>query len=305
MANRIRALAVPFLTAWLLLWPCPVWAHIPNEAESPPHDALVGGVVLALVITAAIAYLPGLLNRWRAVPAHGAVLRDGVAFGLATVAMLTALADPLDRWSSRAFFVHMIQHEILMVIAAPLYVIGRPLATWAWGLPNAMRRQLHPLRGRRALIAAWRVFTSPWGATLVQVAVLVIWHVPLAFNAAVRNPWVHAAQHTSFLFVALAFWWAVVRHAQRTQVGHAVAACFVTMIATGALGALLTFAPEPWYVNYSHPGGLGDLTPLEDQQLGGLVMWIPAGMIYAAAALWGASTWVIPRRPARRDRIVA
>ena len=305
MANRIRDLAMPLLTAWLLLAPAAAWAHAPDEAASSTGEALVERLVLVLVITATVAYLPGLLNRWRAAPTRNVVLRDGAAFGLATVAMVTALADPLEQWTLRAFFAHMIQHEILMVVAAPLYVVGRPLATWAWALPDGMRRKLHPLRGRRALLAAWRAFTSPWGATFVQVAVLVLWHVPLFFDAAVRDPWVHAAQHASFLFVAIAFWWAVVRHAQRGQTGRAVAACFVTMIATGALGALLTFGPEPWYASYSHPDGLANLTPLEDQQLGGLVMWIPAGMVYVVGALWRASAWVIPRRPPRRDRVVA
>jgi putative membrane protein len=296
---------VPLLIAWLLIAPAAAWAHTQEGAASSDSEALVERLVLVLVITAAVAYLPGVLNRWRAAPTRSVVVRDGGAFALATVAMLTALADPLERWISRAFFAHMIQHEILMVIAAPLYVLGRPLATWAWALPDGMRRKVHPLRGRRALLAAWRAFTSPWGASFVQIAVLVIWHVPRFFDAAVREPWVHAAQHSSFLVVALAFWWAVVRHAQRGQAGRAVAACFVTMIATGALGALLTFAPQPWYASYSHPGGLANLTALEDQQLGGLVMWIPAGVVYAIAALWRASAWVIPRHPARHDRVVA
>jgi putative membrane protein len=114
------------------------------------------------------------------------------------------------------------------------------------------------------------------------------WHVPSLFGAALENEAVHAVQHASFLGTALLFWWAVLgrdgRVVQRT--GAAMAYLFTTMLHTGALGALLTLAPTPWYPHYAATSAAFGLDPVQDQQLGGLVMWVPGSAAYLAAALF-------------------
>jgi cytochrome c oxidase assembly factor CtaG len=118
-----------------------------------------------------------------------------------------------------------------------------------------------PLRLATPLVA--------WG---LHAAALWIWHVPRLFDGAVASDWVHGAQHASFFFTALVFWWAVFR---RVRTGLAVLMVLTTMMHMGALGALLTFAPAPLYAD----------TSLDAQQLGGLVMWVPAGYAMMAAGV--------------------
>jgi putative membrane protein len=242
--------------------------------------------VLVLVIVAAITYAIGFRRRWRSAGARRRVGMQGAAFATGLGSIVFALGGPIERWSDSSFAAHMLQHEILMLVTALLLVLGRPLATWAWSLPASCRRRLHPLRGRALLRAAWKSLTSHWGAALLQVAALWIWHAPPLFDAAVRDPWIHALQHTTFLMSACCFWWSITRTRGLAPMGPAMLGLFLTMIATGALGALLTFAPAPWYAVYARAGSPFGLSPLEEQQLGGLIMWVPGGTVYLAAALW-------------------
>ena len=115
--------------------------------------------------------------------------------------------------------------------------------------------------------------------------------MPAFFEAATHSTGVHIAQHASFMVTALFFWWSVLDRPRRTASGAALASVFATMGHTGALGALLTFSAALWYPSYR---GAYGLTALEDQQLGGLVMWGPAGLAYLAAALVIASRWLLP-----------
>jgi putative membrane protein len=258
-----------------------------DDALGP--DPLLWG----LIAVAAIAYGRGVSNVWReAGRGRGIDSRAAMAFasGLALLALvLSPLAEPSTRES---FAAHMVQHELLMLVAAPLLVFGRPLATFAWALPAPLRGKVAKRFAAPALRAVWRVVTSVGGATTLQLGLLFGWHVPGAFDAAVAGPWLHALQHATFLASALAFWWALAAPSARARPGVVLAALFVTMIVTGALGALLTFAQHPLYRSYAdRPDALAD------QQLGGLVMWIPGGSAYLFAALWLAARWLVqPQR---------
>jgi cytochrome c oxidase assembly factor CtaG len=155
----------------------------------------------------------------------------------------------------------MIQHELLMIAAPPLLILGRPYAALAATLsPAALRMAAIPLRA------------PPLAALLLHAAALWIWHAPRLFDAALESDAAHAAQHASFFFTALLFWWAVFR---RVRTGIALLYILLTMIHAGALAALLTFAPAPLYA----------LTAHGEQQLGGLIMWVPAGYAMLAAGL--------------------
>jgi cytochrome c oxidase assembly factor CtaG len=157
----------------------------------------------------------------------------------------------------------MVEHELLMLIAPPLLILGRPYAALAGALPR---------HSRLLALAAWPLRTPPSAAIALHAAALWVWHLPRLFNAGLESEVIHALQHASFFWTALLFWWVVFR---RVGTGVAVLCLLVMLIASGALAALLTFAPAPLYAGAT----------LHDQQLGGLVMWVPAGYAMLLAGL--------------------
>jgi cytochrome c oxidase assembly factor CtaG len=138
----------------------------------------------------------------------------------------------------------------------------------------------------------WRAITTPLAAWLVHAVALWAWHLPSWFDAALANNAVHALQHASFLFSALLFWWSVLGPANRSAHGVALVSVFTTMLHTGALGALLALSTVVWYPRYAQTAVALGWDPLEDQQLGGLVMWAPAGLAYLVVGLVLAARWV-------------
>ncbi|WP_311731801.1 cytochrome c oxidase assembly protein [Sphingomonas sp. BK069] len=118
----------------------------------------------------------------------------------------------------------------------------------------------------------------------LQAVALWLWHAPVLFDRALASEGWHVAQHLSFLVTALLFWTAMLH--RRTPGGMAALCLVVTAIVSGALGALMAFATTPWYVGYASLGMAPfGLTPAEDQQLAGLLMWVPGGLVHAGAAL--------------------
>lgn len=237
--------------------------------------------------------LPGLLvllgiaRLWRQAGAGSGVSRGQAScFLLGWLALGASLLSPLDALGEQLFSAHMLQHELVMLVAAPLLVLGRPLGALVWGLPTAWRPGSAVLARRLGLQAAMRVLTRPAIAWLAHAGTLWIWHAPLLFQAAVRHQPVHDTQHISFLLGALVFWWALLegRGGSSRQVAG-VFYLFTTLVHTSVLGALLTFATRPWYPVYGPTAPAWGLAPLEDQQLGGLIMWVPGGIVYLAAGL--------------------
>lgn len=168
----------------------------------------------------------------------------------------------------------MIQHELMMGVAAPLMVLGRALAIWTWALPAPTRKSVaRPFRVP-AVQRVWRSMSAAAPATMLHALAIWTWHVPRFFELAKESVAIHAFQHTAFLGSALLIWWAVLKPARRHS-GAAIACLFVTMLHTGALGVLLTFSDHVWYPASTAGAVVWGLTPLEDQQLGGLVMWVP------------------------------
>jgi cytochrome c oxidase assembly factor CtaG/cytochrome c2 len=213
-----------------------------------------------------------------------------VAFWSGWGTLGVALISPVHALGTVLFAAHMVQHEMLMLVAAPLLVLGRPLPRFLRALPLPWRRQLGTVG--KSLQARWRVLPHPLIAWALHAAALWVWHVPRLFQATLTSELAHACQHLSFFGTALYFWWALLYGHQKLQgYGVAVLAVFTTALHSSLLGALLTLAPTPWYKAYAHTAMWG-LTPLEDQQLGGLIMWIPAGAIYLLAALALSVGWL-------------
>jgi putative membrane protein len=249
--------------------------------------------VLACLLLAGALYLVGVARLWRrAGPGRGVHGRRALAFAAAWLVTALALVSPLDGLGAQLFSAHMLQHEMLMVVAAPLFVIGRPLGAFAWALPLSWRRGLGGFFHRPGWRVPWLLITAPLAAWLIHALALWLWHIPAWFQAALAHEGVHALQHAVFLIGALLYWWSVIGNAPERHRGAAMASLFTTMIHTGALGALLALSPVAWYPAYAGRTLTFGLDPLEDQQLGGLVMWIPAGAAYVACGLATAAHWL-------------
>lgn len=253
-----------------------------------PHDlwsawSLDPGIIISLAISA------WLYARGVASPARGLRRWEISAFACGWLALLIALVSPLHPLGEALFSAHMAQHELIMVVAAPLLVLGRPLVAFLWGMPVSWRRALGQSVKAPAVQRVWRALTRPLVAWSISAVVLWVWHAPALFQAALRSDAVHTLQHISFLGSSLLFWWALMRS---MSCGGAVVHVFTTAVHTSVLGALLTFAPSIWYPAYAATAGTWGLTPLEDQQLAGLIMWVPPSVAYIAAGLALFALWL-------------
>jgi putative membrane protein len=250
-------------------------------------------VALAVGLAGAL-YARGAARLWlrrggrRAVPGARA---GAFAAGLAVVG--AALLSPLDGWAARSFALHMLQHVLLVAVAAPLLVLGEPLVPWLWALPGERRRRVGAWwRSSVELRGVWRAASAPVVAWALALGALWVWHAPALYEGALRSAPVHAIEHGSFLGTGLLFWWPVVRGSRLAPPG-ALLYLFAAAIASSALGALIAFSGTVWYGSYAAPSPLG-LTPLEDQAAAGLLMWVGGGAIYLVAMLAVLLVWLRP-----------
>jgi cytochrome c oxidase assembly factor CtaG len=224
-------------------------------------------------------------------------------FAGALVALGVALISPLDAVSGALASAHMVQHLLLVLVAAPLLALAAPSSTLLRGSPLVVRQAGGRWRRRLGLTASdLRILRHPATVWLVHVGTLWFWHAAIPYDAALGNELVHVLEHASFLFTAWAFWRVVVgaRGAGRVSPGFGVLLIFAMALQSVFLSVLLTFAQEPWYSGYAATTTLWGLAPLADQQLAGVIMWIPAGLVYLAAALTLMVTWI---RATERDDI--
>jgi len=286
----LRVLCERLAWAAIALGPRVALAHTGQPIE--PHDLarawLTEPVAAVSVLALGVCYALGIRRlRARAGGDRGVSRGAVAAFASGWVTLAIALVSPLHALGGALFAAHMAQHELLMTVAAPLLILGRPVVALAWALPTTARR---PAAIVARVAHRLRVLADPWVAAAVHGVAIWAWHAPALYAVVLRSEIAHAAQHASFLGTALLFWWAVlgthggrVRHTER--IGARIAVLFLTALHTGALGALFTFAPTPLISAYLTTTAPWGLTPLEDQQLAGLIMWIPGGIAYLAAVL--------------------
>lgn len=239
---------------------------------------------LALLV---FAYGRGVTAVWRRAGVGAVVARwRVVCFALGAYVLALAIVSPLDAWAHVLFSAHMAQHVLLMLVAAPLLVLGAPPLPTLWALPRSARRAIgrgwnaYPWLGR-----AWHAVTGPVAVWCVLTTTLWVWHLPGPYQAAVRSAGVHALEHVTMLGAALLFWWVVLQPTGRRRVdgGSAVLLVFTTKIQSATLGAIITFAPTPIYPLYEPGAALVGMTPLQDQHLAGLIMGTVSGLVFLAA----------------------
>jgi putative membrane protein len=260
--------------------------------------SLEPGVVVSLGVMAWL-YSSGVRRLWRnAGSGHGVRRSEALLFALGWASLVVALVSPLHRLGEALFSAHMAQHELLMVVAAPLLVLGRPIVALLWSVPLPWRRAAGNISARSSVQRTWHLLTFPAVAWTVHAVAIWLWHVPALFEATLDSDLIHTAQHLSFLGSALLFWWSLLR-VREGRLGRpaAILYLFTTALHTSLLGVLLTFSDRVWYPLYQSSTAPWGFTPLEDQQLAGLIMWIPAGVAYLVAALAIAASWLrVPGR---------
>jgi putative membrane protein len=268
---------------------------------------------LVLVIDLAIFYWVG--NRRTVTPLRKRTAQRwrGGCFYASLAVLAIALASPIERLSAQLFWVHMIQHVLLIVVAAPLFVLAAPWIRMWRCLPLDTRRWLARglSHGERTapLRAVSRTLGRPVASFVAFSVVLLAWHVPVLFDATLKSTTLHAFEHTLFFCTALLFWKQVIPSPPlRTRLLAAQRVVFLIggMIVSWALAVVLALAPHPLYSYYAHlasrPGGI---SAMADQQLAAGVMWVPGSVTFLIVLFVYVHRWLVPPTPgtARAPRL--
>lgn len=268
-----------------LVQPGEVWRAWNLDPLILPALLLLGG-----------GYALGVRRLWREAGVGRGIARGQAAcFAAGWASLVAALVSPLDALSNVLFSVHMVQHALLLLAAPPLLLLGTPVPAFYWALPRSARRGTAARSIARALGALPETLARrPLLAWIAASIALWAWHIPTLYDAAVRVDWLHKLEHASFFFTALLFWWGIIaaRGALRRSPGAALLYVFTAAMQSVLLGALLTLSAQPWYSAHRETAAAWGLTPLEDQQIAGAVMWVPAGIVYLVAMLAMLALWL-------------
>ena len=210
-----------------------------------------------------------------------------LAFAMGYCLLTLALLSPIDPLGGQLSWVHMIQHMLVMTVAVPLMLIGSPGLVCLRGVPAFSRRWL--VRSKLLLdrgVGPW--LWSPGMAWSVYAAATWIWHLPVLYGATLRSQIARDLQHLTFFVAAWLFWRPLLHNRRRDSMpaGMAVFYLLTTTLHVTVLGVLMTIAPLAWYGEYADTVQLWGWSPLEDQQMAGLIMWMPACLPYLVVAVW-------------------
>jgi putative membrane protein len=247
----------------LCAWPAPGLAHGVQGGTSQAPVWFTQAVFL-------LAWLIYALGAVRQRPRFGPRL----ALHSAMLVAGLALFGPLDEWAERSAAWHMVQHMLLMVVVAPLLVLARPLPQW---------RAVLGARADPAWRSLHRLSRHPMACAMLHAVAIWFWHLPGPYIAALASPLWHVTEHACFLLSGWLFWWSVLRPG-RAHTLVAAGALLFTVMHTGLLGALLVFAHLPLYSEAR--------SAMADQQMAGLLMWVPGGLVYLLVAVWAGSRWL-------------
>lgn len=246
-------------------------------------------VVLLLALPCA-AYIAGL----RRLRGSGRLARivspwRMLLFALGLLALALALLSPLDTYDYRLFSIHMLQHLFLLIVAPPLLLLSRPIPVFLFGLPREWVRGIAAAHHRSPLLRrATAIALGPIGSWILYVGCIGLWHVPAAYNLTLQSADIHIFEHLCFFVTAMLSWWVIIQPfpgSRRLHPGIRLLYAWATMMPVGLIGLFLTIANHPWYAIYNAEHPLWGLSALDDQHLGGTMMWAPAGLVYFLSIL--------------------
>lgn len=224
-----------------------------------------------------------------------------ICFAAGLLAIFVALESPLDAWSDTYLWAHMVQHLVLLYLAAPLLLFGAPLMPLWRAIPLASRRtclrwlMLHP-RPRRVALALGHVFSRPAIIWILFVGDFIAWHTPILYDAALNHQPIHDFEHLCFLATALLFWAQVITsHPLKPRLGLGAQAfyAFGAGAATELVSLALTFSAAPIYAHYaaiSRPAGA--ISALVDQTVAGALMNFTDVILYGSLFMLLLWRWV-------------
>lgn len=266
-------------------------------------SSLAAGAAVALLG----AYLVGVRRLAGSSPSLvRGIRRAGLGRSAALVAGVgtgwLAVSPMAERLSDTGLAGHMTQHMVLIVVAAPLLAAGAPGTALVLALPMRWRAAVARWRHVARHLPVVGALFLPVTAWLVHVAALWLWHLPLVFDAAHDSPVLHGVEHASFLLTAWAYWWHLLSPQRHRLTGAAaVGYVFATMLPMTALGAVITFAGSPLYPETAAHVVARGADPMTDQQLAGLVMWVPTDVMYLLTSVALFLPWLSGLDPVGSD----
>ncbi len=244
-------------------------------------------LTLSVILTAFI-YVRGYLAIRKTRPAlfTGARLASFLA-GL--IVLWLALGPPMDDFADALLSAHMVEHLLLMSAVPPLLLYGLPMVPMLRGLPVSFRRYVvHPLLRPSYVRAFGRWIVSPVVAWIAMNATFLVWHIPSAYDFALRNEGWHVVEHLCFLVTAILFWWCILRPwpaaANGANWGILIYLISADLVNT-LLSAFLAFCNRPVYNYYTDRANPFGVSPLEDQVLGAAIMWVIGSLAFLIPAV--------------------
>ncbi|MEO6092801.1 MAG: cytochrome c oxidase assembly protein [Novosphingobium sp.] len=285
---------VQLIAALALISPGVAHAH-----GGEPHAGWsVEPVALGLLLVSILIYGIGRARMTAVQRRSIAPWPRALGYAGAVAVLVAALFSPIDAYADRSFAWHMLQHLLLMLCAAPLMAISNTHLVALFALPMAPRRWVGRWVNRTPGVkAGGSSRLAPILAATLFALGLWLWHAPRLYEEALANEQLHTLEHLTFLITAAVFWRMMSTSGdRRLDAGTAILLVTLVGLQGNLLAALITLAPNPLYVSYASQ-------PLGDQQVAGLLMWVPAGVIYLSSTVFAVARLVVHAPQSRGGRV--
>jgi cytochrome c oxidase assembly factor CtaG/cytochrome c551/c552 len=258
-------------------------------ADSQATAATIRFLELIHITVACIAYARGILRIRRETGSRHVVQNWQVLSFVAAITLFIIILSPqVDEITDALFSAHMGQHHVLMLVIPPLLVWSRPILVMLWALPRGWRKGF--ATSHSAQWVRWAVWhlMHPLCVAVLFLGTFSFWHLPRPYAWSLENEWVHMFEHLSFVVTALMFWTLVIEPSGRRRMAFLSTMIYVSAIAvlSGLPGALMILSPVILFKAHGSAALQWGLTPLEDQQIAGLIMWVPAGIFFLVPIAW-------------------
>jgi cytochrome c oxidase assembly factor CtaG/cytochrome c2 len=280
------------------LWIMLTGTALAHSGHDPQHATLAWNVewwVLLSLAVPVLLYALGIRRMRRRLGSNRIISAiEMVAFAGGMLVLFIALVSPIDTAAEQLFSVHMVQHLLLLFVAPPLLVFSRPAVVFLWAFRSRPRHIIGRLWISSGLRRIVRVLMNPQLVWVLFSGLFIFWHFPKPYAWALENEGIHAIEHLCFFISALMFWTIVIEPSGRRRLSYPGTLLHVgTTAALGSLpGALLVLATRPLYPEHAAGAATWGLTTMQDQQLAGVIMWVPAGLAYVIAMLWLFARWL-------------